>query len=289
MNAISLFAGCGGFDLGLHQAGYRVLWANEIDEHAQASYRANHGGFLDTRDIQDVEPEDVLSQTRLAVGELDLMAGGPPCQPFSTAGARSAKWNGVIERLSFEFVRLARGLRPRGFVMENVPGMKKGVSVGVFNEVLGEMQAAGYRVAWREIDANWFGVPQERRRLIFVGVREDLGIDPVFPLEQEPRLGISHVIPEAVSVEGWDCYGQLVMRPASLPMPTVLASQRNPLQWRDVAGALRAFTIDDMKRVCGFPSDFVLAGSERERWKRLGNCVPPPMAKAIGLAIREAL
>ncbi len=288
MRAISLFAGCGGFDLGLHQAGYSVVWANEIDKHAQASYRANHDGFLDTRDIQEVEAADILAETRLAVGELHLMAGGPPCQPFSTAGPRSGKWNGVIERLSFEFVRLRYGLQPKTFVMENVPGMRKGVSVGVFNEVLREMRV-GYRVAWREIDAHRLGVPQERRRLIFVGVREDLAIYPVFPKEQTSRLGIDHVVPEAVSVEGWDCYQQLVMRPARLPMPTVLASQRSPLKWRDASGALHAFTIEQMKGVCGFPRDFALVGPEREQWKRLGNCVPPPMAKAIGLAIREAL
>lgn len=72
-------------------------------------------------------------------------------------------------------------------------------------------------------------------------------------------------------------------------MPTVLASQRQPMKWRDSADGLHDFSIDEMKRVSGFPSDFVLAGPEREQWKRLGNCVPPPMAKAIGLAIREAL
>jgi DNA (cytosine-5)-methyltransferase 1 len=283
LRAVSLFAGCGGFDLGLRQAGIDVPWANELDRWAQESYRANHHGILDPRDIHAVTAADILDQ----VGPIDLVVGGPPCQPFSTAGPRSGRWDGVIERLSFEFLRVVAGTRPRAFVMENVPGMRRGVSVGVFNEALREMKAIGYRVKWREVGAHWLGVPQDRMRLIFVGAREDLGVEPRFPSEGAWHYGVQDAIPEAAAIEGWDCYRRLVLRPAHLPMPTVLASDSQQMKWRDAEGRTHAISIDQLKLLCGFPRDFALVGPEAEQRRRLGNCVPPPMAKAIGLALIE--
>lgn len=101
------------------------------------------------------------------------------------------------------------------------------------------MKAIGYRVKWREVSAHLLGVPQDRRRLIFVGVRADLGTEPRFPVENAWHHGVRDAVPEAVAVEGWDCYRRVVQRPSDLPMPTVLASQRQPMKWRDAAGGLR--------------------------------------------------
>ena len=124
-------------------------------------------------------------------GELDLFDGSPPCQAFSTAGKRAKGWGKAKtyehgakqcnERLFDEYVRLLRGLMPKTFVAENVSGLVKGVAKGMFLEILAALKASGYRVTCRVLDAQWLGVPQMRQRTIFVGVREDLGLDPVHP------------------------------------------------------------------------------------------------------------
>jgi DNA (cytosine-5)-methyltransferase 1 len=225
-----------------------------------------------------------------------LVAGGPPCQPFSTAGARSRGWNGVVERLSFEFIRIVAGLRPPAFVMENVPGMAKGVSTGVFNEVLREMQSIGYAVEVHEVDAHCYGVPQQRKRLIFIGMRADLGIAPPLPAPSECRYGVRDAVPGIARLRGFDCYKHFIDRLADLPLPTLTAT-RQQLEAVCEDGSVRPLTIADLKRLCSFPDDFVLdvpssnrrGASEAAQWRRLGNAVPPLLALAIGRAIRAAL
>jgi site-specific DNA-cytosine methylase len=286
VTAASFFSGCDGFGEGFARAGFRVLYRNEVNPHAVATCRANHPAFVDDRDIRDVRAADVSRH----IGEsLDVMFGGSPCQPFSTAGPRSKKWNGVIERLSFEFVRLVRELRPRTFVMENVPGLAGGVSTGMFNEIRRAMRLADYRVEVRGLDAQWFGAAQERKRLIFVGVDASSALAPAFPEPRASRLGVRDVLPNALRLEGQDCYGGLIFRDAAaLPMPTLLASH-GAIKWRDLDGQLRDFTIDEMKALCGFEPGFVLKGPRGEQWRQLGNCVPPPFAFAIASALRNAL
>ncbi len=126
----------------------------------------------------------------MKAGELDLFDGSPPCASFSTAGKREAGWGKVkdysdtkqrTDDLFLEYVRLLRGLQPKVFVAENVSGLVKGVAKGYFLEILAALKASGYRVTCRVLDAQWLGVPQQRQRTIFVGVREDLGLDPVHP------------------------------------------------------------------------------------------------------------
>ena len=97
--------------------------------------------------------------------------------------------------LFFEFVRLLRGLRPRAFVAENVSGLVKGVAKGYFLEILRELKASGYVVEVRVLDAQWLGVPQQRQRTIFMGVREDLGLAPAFPSPLPYRYTIRDALP----------------------------------------------------------------------------------------------
>src|SRR5207248_5858022 len=126
----------------------------------------------------------------LTAGEVDVMEGSPPCASFSTAGKRQAGWGQVrpysdtrqrTDDLFFEFARLVRGVRPKVFVAENVSGLVKGTAKGYFKEILRALKGCGYRVEARLLDAQWLGVPQVRQRIIFVGVREDLGVGPAFP------------------------------------------------------------------------------------------------------------
>jgi DNA (cytosine-5)-methyltransferase 1 len=145
---------------------------------------------LSTEDNRKVQPEAILKAIGLKVGELDAMEGSPPCASFSTAGKREKHWGKAkkysdtvqrVDNLFFEYVRLLRGLQPKVFVAENVSGLVKGVAKGYFLEILRELKSCGYRVGCRVLNAQWLGVPQARQRTIFIGVREDLGKEPVFP------------------------------------------------------------------------------------------------------------
>lgn len=181
--AISTFAGCGGSSLGYKWAGGKVLAAVEWDQNAVDTYRLNHEGTpVLHRDIATVAVDELLALTGLAPGELDILDGSPPCQGFSTAGKRDM--DDSRNQLFHEYARLLRGLRPKVFVMENVSGMVKGKMKLIFAEVLRTLKGCGYHVSARLMNAMYFGVPQSRERMIFIGVREDLRIEPSHPRAQ---------------------------------------------------------------------------------------------------------
>lgn len=205
-NAISTFSGCGGSSTGYRMAGYRILYANEFIDAARDSYNANKAPYtvLDGRDIRKVSADDILSAINLKPGELDLFDGSPPCASFSTAGKREAGWGQVkkysdksqrTDDLFFEFARLVKGVQPKTFVAENVSGLIKGSAKGYFLEILAELKACGYRVSAKLLDAQWLGVPQARQRLIFVGVRNDLALDPVHPKPLPYRYSVRDALP----------------------------------------------------------------------------------------------
>jgi DNA (cytosine-5)-methyltransferase 1 len=355
--AASTFSGCGGSSLGYRMAGYRVAYANEFVAAARDSYRANAapGTILDGRDIRSVSAADILRRIGLDVGELDLLDGSPPCSSFSTAGKRHEGWgkqsaySDTAQRtddLFFEFVRIVRDAQPRAFVAENVSGLVKGTGKGYFLEVLSSMKAAGYRVEARLLDAQWLGVPQARERLIFVGVRNDLGLAPAHPkplpyrysvrdalpwinrqgdnagfgggtlrfaggpsptIGSSPQTGNGRFPPSLVEAEAdisryaigreWDkllpgeatFYGASLAKPAlDRPSPTITqrggdntaASVCHPTE-------KRKFSIAELRRICGFPDDFILTGTYAQQWERLGRAVPPPMMRAIAETIRD--
>lgn len=180
---VSTFSGCGGSCTGYRMAGFKVVWANEFVPSAQASYKANAAAdcIIDPRDIKLVKPEEILEAIGLKAGELDLFDGSPPCQAFSTAGKREKGWGKAKsyehgakqcnETLFDQYVRLLRGLKPKTFVAENVSGLVKGTAKGYFLEILDALKVSVYRVTCRVLDAQWLGVPQQRQRTIFVGVR----------------------------------------------------------------------------------------------------------------------
>ena len=233
----STFSGCGGSCLGYRMAGFKVVWANEFVPAAQESYRANMstGSILDGRDISLVQPEEILAVTGLKRGELDLLDGSPPCQSFSTAGKRERGWGHkktyehgaqqCNETLFDEFIRLVRGIQPRTFVAENVSGLVKGVAKGWFIDVLRALKGCGYRVTARLLDAQWLGVPQLRQRIIFVGVREDLRLDPVHPEPFRYRYSVRDALPHLTacrtSAHGFTKESDLNLRG---PAPSVTAS-----------------------------------------------------------------
>jgi DNA (cytosine-5)-methyltransferase 1 len=204
-NVASTFSGCGGSTLGYKLAGFRVLYASEFIKEARRTYRANHPDtILDKRDIREVKSRDILELIDLKKGELDLLDGSPPCASFSTAGNREADWGKVkkysdaeqrTDDLFYEFARLVKGIQPKTFVAENVSGLVKGTAKGYFLEILAALKSCGYRVKAACLDAQWLGVPQARQRIIFVGVREDLNLEPCHPAPLPYRYSVRDAIP----------------------------------------------------------------------------------------------
>jgi len=168
LSAIDLFAGCGGLTQGLRNAGFHVLGAVEYEKRAAATYKRNHPHtHVWVDDIRNVKTRSVSRKLRLHKGDLDLLAGCPPCQGFSAIrtlnGSRSVK--DKRNDLVSEFVRFVEALRPRAVMMENVPGLAGNRRFRNFCKRLREL---GYYGEYRVLNAASFGVPQRRRRLIYL-------------------------------------------------------------------------------------------------------------------------
>lgn len=169
--AIDLFSGCGGLSLGLKRAGFSVLAACEIDPKAQETYTQNHREVrLYATDIRKVSASTVLRDLNLRAGELDLLAGCPPCQGFSRLRTRNKKSsvrdprNDLIE----QFLRFARVLKPKDLMLENVPSL---ITHAKFRRVLKELEKLGYSYVVKVLDAADYSVPQRRRRMIMLASR----------------------------------------------------------------------------------------------------------------------
>lgn len=181
--AVDLFAGAGGLSLGLEQAGFDVLVSVEYDAVHAATHAFNFPSTeVLTRSVGDVSADEIRRAARKAHvrhspnrdwdGEIDLVAGGPPCQGFSWIGKRQV--DDARNDLIFHFWRLIHELRPRYFVMENVPGMLSGQHRALLDDLLNRFSDDGYKVEDPTVlQAANFGVPQARRRLILIGTRQD--------------------------------------------------------------------------------------------------------------------
>lgn len=312
---ISTFSGCGGSSLGYKMAGGRVLLAVEFDRHAISTYREN---FPETpvypKDIATLTVDDALKMTGLEPGELDIFDGSPPCQGFSTAGKRQL--DDPRNSLFKEYVRLLEGIKPKVMVMENVPGMVRGKMKLVFAEIMRVLKEAGYIVSARVLDAQYFGVPQRRKRMIFIGVREDLEIKPSHPLPKmkpitvgEAVVGLPEDASRSLNEEAYFYWLQLKageqfskVHPKghwfngtkidpNKPAPTVAKTSMPTggggglYHWKYP----RILNIDEVKRISSFPDDFILRGSFQEQWARIGNSVPPLFMKAIAEHIRDEI
>lgn len=169
--AMDLFAGAGGLTTGLKLAGFRVCAAVELDQRAAATFRANHPRVhLEPSDIRGVKCAQLMKTLGLKKGELDLLAGCPPCQGFSRLSTRNGEaLKDDRNDLVFEFVRFVRAFLPKAVMFENVPGLMRNER---FREVEQQLRALGYSIETNVLDAADYGVPQRRRRLIVLGARD---------------------------------------------------------------------------------------------------------------------
>jgi DNA (cytosine-5)-methyltransferase 1 len=312
MKIVSLFSGAGGLDLGLVKAGHKIVWANDIFLDAAATYRANIGNHIDTRDIRSIPSSEIPA--------CDVVVGGFPCQGFSVANwGRSSDdpRNGLFK----EMVRIVRDKEPRYFVAENVRGllsMGKGKTLIEIERAFAKATKQGYRVRHQLVNAADYGVPQLRMRLVIVGVREDQPELPVFP----PLP--THADPERARLCGllpWKSVGEALAHfpepedgrhipnhqnslyklrfnghlghrfiEPSRPAPTVTArgDERGGVVVLHHPGNHRRMTARELAAVQSFPDSFIFSGTKTSAYRQIANAVPPLLGAAIGRMLAEA-
>ena len=172
LSHLDLFCGPGGFATGFEWAGFRTVAGIDVHQPSLSTFARNHPKAKTMNaDIRDVHPEDVLSL--VGSDSFDVMSAGVPCEGFSMANRNRTKFNDVRNFLFVEFLRLAEALKPRVLLVENVANLARHAG-GVFaEEIENGMRSLGYRTSSTILNAVDFGVPQRRRRVMFVGFREE--------------------------------------------------------------------------------------------------------------------
>ena len=306
--AVSLFSGCGGSDQGLTAAGFDIVLANDVAPYAKSLYEAN----LPETDYQCKNISEIES-----FPSADLLVGCYPCQGFSQGGARVS--NRRINYLYREFDRALRQIRPRAFIVENVSGIRRSDFAHLLNSQVTRFRLAGYRVSYGLLNAVNYGVPQERSRIFIVGIRSDLGITYSFPKPTHTPKGLKpyRTISDTLSgmpewPEGEYCDDQFHWyymsrnrrRDWSQPSKTIVSAARHmplhPLSpklvrvhtdkwvWSSDAPR-RRFSYREAARLQGFTADFNFPedGTLCQKYRAIGNAVPPPLFRAVVEAIPD--
>ncbi len=199
---VDLFCGCGGLSKGFELAGYDVIAGLEFDKHAMSTWAENHTGIPILGDINKSEvKESLVNAVRNSLGKknLDVLAGGPPCQGFSTAGWRETA--DPRNQLWLNYLEILKELNPKYFLIENVPGilsMKKN-GVLVIESMIKQFAKLGYTLYYKALKAEEYGVPQLRRRVFIIGARSDMK-----PFEfPEPAISTPFTVKDAISNLPW--------------------------------------------------------------------------------------
>lgn len=299
---VSLFAGAGGMDIGLEQAGMKVLWANDIDKNACETYRMWSDATVFHGDVAKIDFSDVPDS--------HIITGGFPCQGFSLAGPRqiSDRRNTLYKN----FVRAVENRRPAAFIAENVKGILTLGGGAILKKIIKDFEDRGYHVVYKLLNAANYGVPQNRERVIFVGLRDDITIDYQFPNPFAHRITLREVLrhfedpkPQDVClapyssrfmsrnrIRGWDDISytipamakQVPLHPSSPPM-----IKKDKDLWVFGEGETRRFSWQEAAAIQTFPQNMEFAGDLSSKYKQIGNAVPVKLARAIGKSLVDTL
>ncbi|MDO9831959.1 DNA cytosine methyltransferase [Glaesserella parasuis] len=306
---VSLFSGAGGLDLGFKQAGFDLLWANDFDADAVATYKHNIGDECVLGDIKNIHSNDIPNA--------DVIIGGFPCQGFSMA---NTKRNALDERnsLYLEYVRILKDKKPKIFIAENVKGILSLEKGEVLKAIIRDFESVGYQVQYKLLNSADYGVPQTRMRVIIVGIRNDLNINFEFPkpthsknpkqdnllswvsvkqaLEHlpDPDGILANTVPNneysQYKVTTRNFTGHRTTNP-DLPSPTILARGNGGGGVVAIPhyNGKRRMTVRESACIQSFPDDFEFKGTRGSGYRQVGNAVPVKLANVIAKQVFESL
>lgn len=313
---VSLFAGCGGLDLGFVQEGFELLWANDFNHWACETYKKNFGDHIAEGDIADIKLKDIP--------DADIILGGFPCQDFSMIWKR-----GGLEtdrgNLYKHFVRIVKDKQPMMFMGENVRGILSANGGKAVEQITKDFAEAGYNVKVHKINFADYGAPQLRKRVLIVGVRKDLGLEFELPkpthqegnyvsakaalkgvekvqhnnehqnINQKTREMLKLIPPggnftdvpksSPYYVKGMISHVYRRLHPDK-PSTTIIAGGGGGT-WGYHYSEPRPLTNRERARLFGYPDDFIFEGSITEVRRQIGNSVPPAGARPIAKAVHE--
>ncbi|MGA9146504.1 MAG: DNA cytosine methyltransferase [Candidatus Nanopelagicales bacterium] len=304
---LEICAGAGGQALGLEAAGFSHQLAVEIDPDACLTLAGNRSEWsVLEADVRDVDGRDFRG--------IDLLAGGVPCPPFSVAGHQLGSND---ERDLFpEALRLVREAKPAAVMLENVRGLAADRFADYRQAIVAELSALGYVTDWRLLQASDFGVPQLRPRFILVALRPRAFRRFNWPSTQPAPATVGETLKDLMADQGWEGADQWARR-ANRVAPTLVGGSRKhggpdlgPTRARnewlklgvdgrgiadqvptaeDPHDHIPRLTLRMAARLQGFPDSWTFAGRKTSTYRQIGNAFPPPVAGAVGAALRSAL
>lgn len=289
---IDLFAGIGGIRKGFEDENTVAVFSSEWDKFAQQTYEANYG---------EIPEGDITQINECDIPKHDVLLAGFPCQPFSMIGKREGFEHATQGTLFFDVLRIIKYHQPKMFLLENVQGLLTIQNGETFKIIKNSLNEAGYNVFHDVLDAQNFGLPHVRKRVVIVGFRKDLAIENFsFPqgdssykkpigeiLEDNPDgYSISKHLQESYLFKKDDGKPQLVDKSSNIQVKTLVASYHKiqRLTGTFVKGGetgVRLFSELECKRLMGFPDDFLVPVSRTQMYRQFGNSVAVPMMKAV--------
>ena len=306
MRIISLFSGAGGLDLGLIQAGHEIVWANDIDRDAVATYRNNIGNHIVHEDIRNININDIP--------DADVVVGGFPCQGFSVANLR----RNIDDERNFlyrYFYNTIRIKQPLFFIAENVKGILSLEGGAVIAQILDDFRHAGYIVELHKVNMADYGIPQHRERVIIIGQRQDLGEAILFhfpekthsrnnndglPRWRSIRDAIDNLPPvDADNGDPNNVYSHYRVNIRNFtahratnpdkPSPTILArgNGKGGVCAIPHYNGLRRLSVRESACVQTFPMNFIFSGNLGSCYRQIGNAVPVEFGRLLGESLIE--
>lgn len=304
---IDLFCGIGGFRLALESLGAKCVFSCDKDRQARKTYEANFGE----------EPEgDITTIAADSIPDFNILCGGFPCQPFSIAGKQRG-FKDTRGTLFFEIVRIVKAKQPEVVFLENVPNLARHDNGNTLRVILDTLDGLGYNVHYQVLNAAYYGVPQIRKRIYFVCFRKDLQVDFSFPEPTFEDVAVEDYLEENVdekyyldinsitfykpdtNVRQLDTYRMGYIGSISQGRrvygvkgcaPTFVVSARGPAGSTEayyINGRVRRLTPYEVKRIMGFPDNFIFPVKEGRIYQQLGNSVAVPVVRMIAEKIVE--
>lgn len=303
MTQSSLFCGAGGLDIGFERAGFKTIWANDFNKDACDTFRRWSDAAVVCGDIGNISENDIP--------DTDIILGGFPCQGFSLSGPR--KLDDSRNVLYKHYVRIVKAKQPLAFIGENVKGLLTMGDGQVIDAIVDAFSDCGYDVHYKLLNAKYYGVPEDRERVIIVGFRKDLGVNNFeYPEPNMKFVTLRDALrdvpaPKDTDVcmapyssrymsrnrkRNWDDVSYTI--PAMAKQVTLWPGSPDMIkvdtdEWRFGKGKTRRLSWQEAAAIQTFPHNMEFCGDLTSVYKQIGNAVPCKLAEAVAQSVRTVL